>query len=94
MKLQFIIILLATMALILLGVQNPNPIQLQFLSWQTGQVSQSKIIIISVITGIIISTFFSISEHLKLKSEIQRLEKKLNKLKQMSLKIRDDEDDE
>ena len=52
---QLIIIVLVALMLILMTVQNPNPVSVQFLSWEAQQVPLIIIILTSLLVGIIIS---------------------------------------
>jgi uncharacterized integral membrane protein len=81
MNRQLIIILLVALALILMTVQNPNPVSVQFLSWQAQQVPVIIVIIISLLAGVIISTFLGLMKQSKLKDKIHRLEQEIEDLK-------------
>jgi uncharacterized integral membrane protein len=81
MNRQLIIILLVALALILMTVQNPNPVSVRFLSWQAQQVPVIIIILISLLGGVIISSFFGLMKQSKLKDKIRRLEQEIEDLK-------------
>ena len=78
---QLIIILLVALVLILMTVQNPNPVSVQFLSWQAQQVPVIIIILISLLAGVIISSVLSLIKQSKLKDKIRRLEQEIEDLK-------------
>ncbi|MHC4114384.1 MAG: LapA family protein [Planctomycetota bacterium] len=80
MNRQLIIILLVALALILMTVQNPNPVSVQFLSWQAKQVPVIIVILISLLVGVIISTFLGLMKQSKLKDKIRRLEQEIEDL--------------
>lgn len=82
MQRQLIIILLVALVLILLTVQNPNPVPLQFLSWETQQVPLIVIILLSLLVGIVISSILGLIKQSKLKEKIRRLEREIEELKQ------------
>lgn len=77
MNRQLIIILLVALVLILMTVQNPNPVSVQFLSWQARQVPVIIVILISLLVGVIISTFLGLMKQSKLKDKIRRLEQEI-----------------
>ncbi len=93
MQRQLVIILLVALVLILLTVQNPNPVPLQFLSWETQQVPLIIVILISLLVGIIISSVLGLVKQSKLKERIRRLEREMEELKEPPV-VSHDEDEE
>ena len=78
---QLIIILLVALVLVLMTVQNPNPVSVQFLSWEAQQVPVIIIILISLLAGVIISSVLSLIKQSKLKDKIRRLEREIEAFK-------------
>jgi len=78
---QLIIVLLVALVLILVTVQNPNPVSVQFLSWEAQQVPVIIIILTSLLAGVIISSVLSLLKQSKLKEKIRRLEREIEELK-------------
>ncbi len=78
---QLIIIVLVALMLILMTVQNPNPVSVQFLSWEAQQVPLIIIILTSLLVGIIISSVLSLVKQSKLKDKIRRLQREIEELK-------------
>lgn len=78
---QLIIILLVALVLILMTVQNPNPVSIQFLSWQSQQVPVIIVILISLLVGVIISAALGLVKQSKFKDKIRRLEQEIEDLK-------------
>jgi len=78
---QLIIMLLVALVLILMTVQNPNPVSLQFLSWQTQQVPIIIIILISALAGVVISAVLGLIKQSKLKGKIRQLQREIEDLK-------------
>ena len=78
---QLIIMLLIALVLILMTVQNPNPVSVQFLSWHARQVPVIIIILISLLAGMIISAFWGLVKQSKLKDRIRRLENEIEEFK-------------
>ncbi|NVL91280.1 MAG: LapA family protein [Desulfobacterales bacterium] len=81
MQRQLVIILLVALVLILLTVQNPNPVPLQFLSWETQRVPLIVIILISLLVGIVISSVISLIKQSKLRAKIHELQREIEELK-------------
>jgi len=81
MQFQLIVILLVALVLILLTVQNPNPVTLQFLSWDAESVPLIVVILISLMAGIIMSSILSLLKQAKLKDKIRSLQRDLEDLK-------------
>lgn len=82
MQRQLVVILLVALVLILLTVQNPNPVPMQFLSWETQQVPLIVIILLSLLVGIVISSILGLIKQSKLKEKIRSLEREIEELKQ------------
>ena len=91
MQRQLVIILLVASVLILLTVQNPNPVPLQFLSWETQQVPLIVIILISLLVGIVISSVLSLIKQSKLRDKVRRLEREIEDLKHPPVVSQDEE---
>jgi uncharacterized integral membrane protein len=90
---QLIIILLVALVLVLMTVQNPNPVSVQFLSWEAQQVPLIIIILISLLVGIIISSVLGLIKQSKLKDKIRRLQREIEELKYPPV-VSPDEDEE
>ncbi len=81
MQLQLILILVVSLILILLTVQNPNPVRLQFLSWEADQVPLIVVMLTSLLGGLIISSVLGIFKQSKLKEQISQLQREIEDLK-------------
>ncbi len=90
---QLIIILLVALVLVLMTVQNPNPVSVQFLSWEAQQVPLIIIILISLLAGVIISTVLGLIKQSKLKDKVRRLQREIEELKYPPV-VSPDEDEE
>ena len=90
---QLIIILLVALVLVLMTVQNPNPVSVQFLSWEAQQVPVIIIILISLLAGVIISSILGLIKQSKLKDKIRRLQREMEDLKYPPV-VSPDEDEE
>ncbi len=85
MQFQLIVILLVALVLILVTVQNPNPVTLQFLSWDAEGIPLIIVILISLMAGVIISSILSLVKQSKLKDKIRSLQREMEDLKYPSL---------
>jgi len=85
MQFQLIVILLVAMVLILVTVQNPNPVTLQFLSWDAEGIPLIVVILISLMVGIIMSSILSLLKQAKMKDKIRSLQREIEELKSPSL---------
>ena len=90
---QLIIILLVALVLVVMTVQNPNPVSVQFLSWEAQQVPVIIIILISLLAGVIISSVLGLIKQSKLKDKIRRLQREIEDLKYPPV-VSPDEDEE
>ena len=90
MQFQLIVILLVALVLILVTVQNPNPVTLQFLSWDAEGVPLIIVILISLMAGIIMSSILSLVKQAKLKDKIRSLQREIEELKNPSLVSEED----
>ncbi len=90
---QLIIILLVALVLVLMTVQNPNPVSVQFLSWEAQQVPLIIIILISLLAGVIVSSVLGLIKQSKLKDKIRRLQREIEELKYPPV-VSPDEDEE
>ena len=78
---QLVIILLVALVLLLMTVQNPNPVSVQFLSWQAQQVPVIIIILTSLLVGVIVSAVLGLIKQSKLKDKIRQLQREIEDLK-------------
>lgn len=93
MNRQLIIILLVALALILMTVQNPNPVSVRFLSWQAEGIPVIIVILISALMGVFISSFLGLKKLAKHKNKIRRLEEEIEDLKYPPVVAPDEKDE-
>lgn len=91
MHVQLILILLVALVLILVTLQNPNPVSLQFLSWEARQVPLIVIMLVSLLGGVILSSILSLIKQSKLKDRIRRLQEEIEESKPPSGVSHDEE---
>ena len=91
MRFQLIVMLLVAVVLVLMTIQNPNPVPLQFLSWQSRGIPQIVVILVSLLAGAILSTVLGMAKQSKLKERIRRLEEEIEQSGQHRTIFPDDE---
>ena len=91
MRTQLIVIMLVAVVLILMTIQNPNPVSLQFLSWETRGIPQIVVILVSVMAGMVLSTVLGLTRQVKLKERIRRLEQDIEDLNEHGRILHDDD---
>lgn len=94
MPVQLIVVLLVAISLILLTIQNPNPVQFQFMSWEAQQIPLIVVILISLAVGMIISSLWGFVKQFRLKEIVRRLQKELDETKGESTYSHDDPSDD
>lgn len=93
MQAQLILILLVALALILVTLQNPNPVSLQFLSWEARQVPLIVIMLVSLLAGAVLASVLGLLKQAKLKDQIRSLQEEIDELKEPS-EFYDDQESE
>jgi len=78
--LQLVSAILLSLVLILIALQNPNPLQIIFLKWETGPVPLIVIIIISFLVGVILTVLFNLNRQRKLKLIISQQAGEIEKM--------------
>ena len=69
MQLQLVFILVMALLLVIFTFQNPYPVQMRFMGWQSEQIPVIVIVLISVLIGVIISLIMGLQKQNKLKKE-------------------------
>ena len=82
MSRHLIVTLLVALALVVLTVQNPNPVSVQFLSWEAQQVPVIVIVLISLSAGVIVSSVLGLIKQSKLKEKIRQQQREIEDLRQ------------
>ncbi len=91
MRTQLIVIMLVAVVLILMTIQNPNPVPLKFMSWETRGIPQIVVILVSVMGGMVLSTILGLTKQMKLKERIRRLEEDIEDLNEHGRILHDDD---
>ncbi len=82
MKMQrvYIVVLIVSIFLVVFAIQNADPVELQFFTFRFN-ISLSLLVILSIALGTILSFLFSLNEFFRLKNELKKKEKEIQKLK-------------
>ena len=81
MQMQLLFILIMALLLMVFTFQNPYPVQMRFMGWQSGQVPLIMVILISVIAGVVGSLLLGLKQAKELKRTIRQLRSELDDLK-------------
>lgn len=74
MELKVIFLFILVLFFVVLGIQNPNPITLDFFGWPSPGLPIVFIIIIAMIIGMMIVGLISVMRQFKMSRELKRLE--------------------
>lgn len=91
MQLHLIFILIMSLLLVVFTFQNPYPVQMHFMGWQSSQIPIVVVVLISMLTGVIVSLILGLKQQNQLKKEIRNLKTELNELKTPSVNSNQDE---
>jgi uncharacterized integral membrane protein len=75
-KMKYLVILLIAVVVILLstfGIQNPNPVTVRFLQWQSDAVPIYAVMLVSVLLGMLINTLIGLPGRIQRQLELRRL---------------------
>lgn len=73
---KYLVILLIAVVVILLstfGIQNPNPVTVRFLQWQSDAVPIYAVMLVSVLLGMLINTLIGLPGRIQRQLELRRL---------------------
>ncbi len=77
---KLIISLILALLLVMFAIQNPMPVKIKFLTWQTGDLSLIVIILLSALIGAFLATVFGFAKQKELKGKVKRKEEEIKKL--------------
>ena len=61
-------------------IQNPDPVSVNFLNWQTVEMPLSLLLLLAVAVGIVVASVSAFATQIQLKLKIRRLEHQIAKL--------------
>ncbi len=91
MQMQLLFILIMSLLLMVFTFQNPYPVQMRFMGWQSAQVPLIMVILISVIVGVVGSLLLGLKQAKELKRNIRQLRVELDELKTPPVSSEEDE---
>lgn len=91
MQMQLLFILIMALLLMVFTFQNPYPVQMRFMGWQSGQIPLIMVILISVIAGVVGSLLLGLKQAKELKRTIRQLRVELDELKTPPVSSEEDE---
>jgi len=91
MQMQLLFILIMALLLMVFTFQNPYPVQMRFMGWQSGQIPLIMVILISVIVGVVGSLLLGLKQARELKRNIRQLTVELDELKTPPVSSEEDE---
>ena len=91
MQVQLIVTMLIALVLIVLTIQNPNPVPLQFMSWSSNQgIPLIVLMLVSALVGVIASAVLGLKKQLQQRDKIRDLQREVDELRQPPLMADDD----
>ena len=79
-----------SLLLVVFTFQNPYPVQMKFMGWQTGQVPVIIIVLISILTGLIISLVLGFKQISDLKKTVRRQKREIEELRMLPINKEED----
>ncbi|MBF0544483.1 MAG: LapA family protein [Candidatus Riflebacteria bacterium] len=81
MFVNLIILLAVALLLVVLALQNPNPVQICCLKWESDPIPMVVVIIVSFLVGIILTLLFNLLRQRRLRGIIREKENEIMELK-------------
>ena len=78
----FIYLLMALIgaAAVVFAVQNPTPVAVSFLIWQSGGLPLSLVILLSAVAGVVLASVAGLAQQIRLRLRIRQLEARVAQL--------------
>lgn len=92
MQWRLIVSLVIALIVIIFTFQNPAPVQMRFMAWQSGHIPFPVTIMISMLIGAVGSLILGIKQMGKLKKKIRRLEAEIEDLRTPPISADDEEE--
>ena len=80
MQIKLVISLILALILVIFAIQNPTPVKIKLLVWQTGEMSLIVVIIGSALIGALLATVLGLIKQAELKAKIKEKEEELKKV--------------
>ena len=88
---RYLILLVVVILVVLLstfGIQNPYPVNVRFLRWQTGGVPLYILVLLSTLIGILLSTLLGLTGRIQRQLEVRRLRQQTVELEQQVAELK------
>ena len=88
---RYLILVVVVILVVLLstfGIQNPYPVNVRFLRWQTGGVPLYILVLISTLIGVLLSTLLSLTGRIQRQLELRRLRQQAAELEQQVAELK------
>ena len=88
---RYVILFVVVILVVLLstfGIQNPYPVNVRFLRWQTGGVPLYILVLISTLIGILLSTLLSLTGRIQRQLEVRRLRQQTAELEKQVAELK------
>ena len=76
----YIVIGILGAATLIFTVQNPNPVAVRFLEWQTGSFPLSLVILLAVFLGLVVASISAFAQQIHLQRKIRQLRHQVSDL--------------
>lgn len=87
MQIKLVISLILALILVVFAIQNPTPVKIKLLLWQTGEMSLIVVIIGSALLGALLATVLGLIKQAELKGKIKQKEEELGKVDKKSGRV-------
>lgn len=77
MRIALVFSLLIALVAVVFAFENPDPVNVEFLTLRSREVPLAMVIILSLLTGVIVGALFSVPSRLRSRSRIKKLEKQI-----------------
>ena len=88
---RYVVLFVVVILVVLLstfGIQNPYPVNVRFLRWQTGGVPLYILVLFATLIGILLSTLLSLSGRIQRQLELRRLRQQAAELEQQVAELK------
>lgn len=80
MRFALILSLLVSILAVIFAFQNPEPVDIEFLTLQSVPVPLALVVIVTLLVGVLVGTLFSVPNRFRARGRIKKLEKRIAEL--------------
>ena len=77
MRIALVFSLLIALVAVIFAFENPDPVNVEFLTLRSQEVPLALVIIVSLLTGVLVGALFSVPSRIRSRSRIKKLEKQI-----------------